>query len=117
MQAVAALLNKEWATSGVRVHYVPDYYSGDSFDAWLKRQGETPRDIGTHAGIADTSQLMAVAPNLIRTDKLAPGGEPKVTGVSGNPRRASIAYGRKGLEMKIEAAVAQIRKLIAARGK
>jgi creatinine amidohydrolase len=117
LQAVAGLLNKEWAKSGVRVHYAPDYYSGDSFDVWLKRQGETPQDIGTHAGIADTSQLMAVAPNLIRTDKLAPGGDRKVTGVSGNPTRASIAYGRKGLEMKIEAAVSQIQKLIATRGR
>jgi len=111
------MLNKEWAKSGVRVHYVPDYYSGASFDAWLRRQGESPRDIGTHAGIADTSQLMAVAPNLIRTDKLAFRGEPKVTGASGNPTRASVAYGRKGLEMKVEAAVAQIQKLIAARGR
>ena len=117
LQAVAGMLNKEWAKSGVRVHYVPDYYSGASFDAWLRRQGETPRDIGTHAGISDTSQLMAVAPNLIRTDKLVLEGYLGRTGVSGNPARASAAYGRKGLDMKIEAAVAQIQKRIAVRGR
>ena len=117
LQAVAGMLNKEWAKSGVRVHYVPDYYSGASFDAWLRRQGETPRDIGTHAGISDTSQIMALNPNWIRHDKLAPGGDRKITGVSGNPARASAAYGRKGLEMKVETAVAQIQKLIAARGR
>ena len=57
---------------------------------------------------------MAVNPNGIRSDKLAAGGDRNVTGVTGNPARASVAYGKKGLEMKIEAAVAQIRKLIAA---
>lgn len=117
LQAVAGMLNKQWEKSGVRVHFIPDYYSGDSFDAWLKRQGETSRDIGTHAGIADTSQLMAVAPNLVRTDKLAPGGDPRITGVSGNPARASVAYGRKGLDLRISAAVVQIQKLIAASGR
>jgi hypothetical protein len=60
---------------------------------------------------------MAVAPNLIRTDKLAQGGDPRVTGVSGNPPRASVAYGRKGLELRIAAALAQIQKLIAARSR
>lgn len=115
LQAVAVMTSKEWAKSGVRVHYVADYYSGDSFDAWLRKHGETPQDIGTHAGIADTSQIMALNPDWIRRDKLAPGGDRAVTGVSGNPARASVAYGRKGLEMRIDAAVAQIRKLIAAK--
>ena len=117
LQAVAALLNKEWAGSDVRVHYIPDYYYRQGFGDWLKRQGETAENIGTHAGIEDTSELMAVNPNLIRKDKLAPGGNTSVTGVTGNPARASVAYGKQGLELKIAVAVAQIQKLIAARGK
>lgn len=116
LQSVARLLNKQWAKSNVRVHSVPEYYNESSFRAWLQSQGEKPDDIGTHAGIADTSQLMAVNPNGIRKDKLAAGGDRKLPGVSGNPARASVAYGKKGLELKIEAAVAQIRKLIAERG-
>lgn len=116
LQAVAELLNKEWAKSAVRVHFVPDYYTEHGFRAWLLGQGETPESIGTHAGISDTSQLMALNPAWIRKDKLAPEGDGRVTGVSGNPARASIAYGKKGLELKIEAAVAQIRRSIAARG-
>jgi creatinine amidohydrolase/Fe(II)-dependent formamide hydrolase-like protein len=117
LRAVAALLNKEWSGSGVHVHYIPDYYFGQGFAAWLKGQGETPENIGTHAGIEDTSELMAIDPNFIRKDKLAPGGNFRVTGVTGNPARASVAYGKQGLEMKIAAAVAQIQKLIAARRK
>lgn len=117
LQAVAALLNKEWAGSGVRVHYVSDYYHSQVFAKWLRSQGETPESIGTHAGIEDTSELLAINPNYIRKDKLAPGGDFKVTGVSGNPARASAAYGKQGLEFKIAAALVQIQKLTAAGGK
>jgi creatinine amidohydrolase len=116
LQAVASLLNKEWADADVRVHFVSDYYNENGFRAWLQSQGEKSEDIGTHAGISDTSQLMVLNPTWVRKDKLAPGGDRKLTGVSGNPVRASVTYGKKGLEFKIEAAVAQIRKLVGARG-
>ncbi len=114
LQSVALVLNQEWKNTGVRVHYVSEYYNEDAFNAWLRSQGEKVEDIGTHAGISDTSQLMALNPSWIRNDKLAPGKDPTLSGVSGNPARASVAYGRKGLELKIENSVAQIRKLIAA---
>ena len=101
----------------MRVHYVSDYYHSQAFSKWLRAQGETPENIGTHAGIEDTSELLAINPNLIRKGKLAPGGDFKLTGVAGNPARASAAYGKQGLEFKIAAAVAQIQKGIAARAK
>lgn len=118
MKAVAEQLNKEWAGSGVRIHYCPAYYAvgydlDGGFARWLQSQGETPETIGRHAGISDTSQLMAIDPKLVRPDKLAPGGDWKATGVSGNPARASAAYGRKGLEMKIETALEEIRASMA----
>ena len=113
LQAVAGLLNAEWRGTGARVHFVPDYYQENRFRLWLKNQGETDESIGAHAGIADTSQVLALNPNWIRQNRLAPG----MAGASGNPARASAEYGRKALEMKIEAAVAQIQKLIAGRGR
>jgi len=116
LQSVANSLNKEWSKTNVRVHFVSEYYKESPFREWLQGQGEKREDIGTHAGIVDTSQLMAVNPNGIRSDKLAAGADRSVTGATGNPARASVAYGKKGLEMKIEAAVAQIRKLIGAKG-
>ena len=116
LQAVAKILNAEWAHSDVRVHFIPEYYNENGFRAWLQSQGEKPDDIGTHAGISDTSQLMALNPAWIRKDKLAAEGDRRLVGVSGNPARASVAYGNKGLEFKIDAAVAQIRKSIAAKG-
>jgi creatinine amidohydrolase/Fe(II)-dependent formamide hydrolase-like protein len=116
LQAVAGLLNKEWVKGDVRVHYISSYYNGHGFERWLKSQGEAPEDIGSHAGISDTSQLMAINPNLVRMNKLA-SGERKAMGVSGNPARASVAYGKKALELKIAAALDQIRKSIAAKRK
>ena len=120
MQAVAELLNKEWARTETRVHFIPNYYTvgydlKGGFSVWLQSQGETLEDIGRHAGISDTSQLMAIDPKLIRKEKLVPGGDPQLTGVSGNPARASAAYGKKGLDLKINAALAQIQSSLAAR--
>jgi creatinine amidohydrolase len=122
-------LNKEWAGSGVRAHYINDYYEAAAaapnakpyqspFDLWLVSQGEKPDDIGNHAGIRDSSTLMAVEAaqyqrgKLVRWDKLAPQGGFEGSGVSGNPSRASVAYGKKGVELKIAAAVKQIKTLV-----
>jgi creatinine amidohydrolase len=115
MQAVAAQLNKEWTGTGVRLHHIPEYYRGNGFDDWLAAQGESKEAIGTHAGIQDTSLLMAVDPKLIRRDKLANARNPKATGVTGDPTRATVAYGRKGLDMIVDTTVRRIRQSIAAR--
>ena len=117
LAAVASMLNKEWEGSGVRMHFAERYFRGHGFGEWLESQGVTREERGTHAGISDTSTLMAINPKWIRMDKLAPGGEYMVTGVAGDPTRSSVAYGKKGLEMRTAAAVAQIQELIAARGK
>ena len=110
MRQVAELLNNEWAGSGVHVYFIDDYYSGNGFHDWLLSQGETEDAIGTHAGIEDTSQLMAAAPEMVRTDRLDQAAL-EGSGVTGDPTRASAEYGQRGLDMKVDAAVAQIEKL------
>lgn len=110
MGAVAEMLNKEWSGTGVRVHFIPEYYNGTGFSEWLQTQGEKQPDIGSHAGITDTSQLWAINPALIRPDKFAPNGGFQGSGVTGNPVRASIAYGKKGLDLKVETAVRKIKE-------
>ncbi len=118
-RAVAEMLSRQWTGSGVRVHHVPDYYTAGydlngPFGRWLRSQGLTDGEIGQHAGVADTSQLMAVDPKLVRGDRLAPRATPAASGIRGDPAKASADYGRKGLEIKIDAAAAQIRALMAA---
>ncbi len=115
MNEVALALNEEWKGGKTRVHFVPEYYSANGFPEWLKSKGETQESIGSHAGISDTSQLLAVAPQHIRKDKLAKAGGFEGSGVSGDPTKASVEYGKKGIELKVETAVARIRKLVSER--
>lgn len=112
MRDVAAMLNEEWAGVPARVHFVGDYYSANGFREWLMSQGETEETIGSHAGISDTSQLLFVAPEHVRRERLAPRGGFEGSGVSGDPTRASAEYGRRGIELKVEAAMREIRALM-----
>ena len=111
---VAARLSKEWAQQGVRVIDVSDYYADDGQTNFLKGQGETPASIGQHAGITDTSELMAVHPQGVDLGRFA--DAPFVlesNGVSGDPMRASAERGRALVDIKVQAAVRQIKALAA----
>ena len=113
MRDVAAMLNEEWAEEAARVHFVGDYYSAHGFNEWLMEEhGHSEETIGGHAGIADTSQLLYVAPQHIRTDMLAPLGGGEGMGVSGDPTLASAEKGRQGIQMKVDAALGQIDELM-----
>ena len=109
-KAVAESLNKEWASTPVRVHHLTDYYPGPG-DDWLKQQGVKGEDVGSHASIHDTASLLLLNPAMIRREKLAPGKAGDGSGVIGNPTLATAEYGKRILEMQIDAAVQQIRAL------
>ena len=99
---VAARLDREWAASPVRVHAVEEYYraAGRDFAQALRRQGFSDAEIGTHAGAADTSLALAVDEQLVRSARLHDGSALGVAeGVHGDPRRASAAAGRAGVEL------------------
>jgi creatinine amidohydrolase/Fe(II)-dependent formamide hydrolase-like protein len=110
---VAARLNAEWHGSGARVIAVGDYYSDDLENGFLHAQGEQDPDIGQHAGIADTSELMAVYPDGVDMSRL-----PRSTtalaplGASGDPRRATFARGDALMALRIDAALRQIRMVM-----
>ena len=110
--AVAERLNAEWTGSGVRVLHVGDYYAANGQVDWLRAQGETDRTIGSHAGIRDTSELMAVNPGGVRMDRLADSRAlyRESTGADGDPARASAERGATLLQLKVEAALRQIRR-------
>jgi creatinine amidohydrolase len=111
---VAERLSREWGKQGVRVIDVSDYYADAAETDYLERQGETPGAIGQHAGISDTSELMAVHPEGVDIQRYvdAPFAlEPN--GVSGDPIKSSAERGRALLNIKIFAAIKQIRALAA----
>jgi creatinine amidohydrolase/Fe(II)-dependent formamide hydrolase-like protein len=99
---VAARLDREWARSPVRVHAIEAYYraADREFAQALRQQGFSESEIGSHAGAADTSLSLAVDEQLVRSARLHDGGAlGAATGVHGDPRRASAAAGRAGVDL------------------
>jgi sterol desaturase/sphingolipid hydroxylase (fatty acid hydroxylase superfamily)/creatinine amidohydrolase/Fe(II)-dependent formamide hydrolase-like protein len=103
---VAAALTKQWAGKGVTIVQVADYYAANGQKDWLLSHGYTAKQIGGHAGIRDTSELLAIRPEGIRRH---PPGHPDAYGNSGDYRLATKAIGQKMLQLKIDAAAAQMR--------
>jgi len=119
LAAVAKELDAQWKPRGVRVFYVGDVYTQEKAQAkaYAATHGLPTTDV--HAGFDDTSELMALdAPHRwIRSDKIvaSAGARTAITGVDGDPTRSSPALGEILLQYKIDDAVAEIRKLLAAR--
>lgn len=117
-QAVAQRLDREWARTPVRVHALVEYYRATEtqYRQALKARGYTDAEIGTHAGVADTSLALAVDPGLVRKDRLAAGeGLDAAHGVYGDPRRASAELGQFGVDAIVAQSVDAIRKAAAHR--
>lgn len=116
--AVAKKLNEEWIGSGVAVLHVANYYSANGQIDWLLTSGESESAIGSHAGIRDTSELLAVHPAGIRLDRRRSSSEAGMaaSGVIGDPTRASAEIGEKMLQLKVDAAVEQILQTFQAEG-
>jgi creatinine amidohydrolase/Fe(II)-dependent formamide hydrolase-like protein len=116
-RAAAEKLAKKWAGRGVTVAQIDKYYSGNGQFDWLLAKGYTAGQIGGHAGIRDTSELLVVHPDGVRSFPVfatkgslayAPEG---VQGYSGDFTKARKAIGEQLLDMKIEAALAEIRTI------
>jgi len=109
--AIASRLNREWEATPVRVHALTEYYreSESGFAELLERRGYPASEVGKHAGLADTSLMMALDPSLVRADRLKPG-----EGVNGDPSRSNAALGRLGVDLIVAKAVASLREAILA---
>jgi creatinine amidohydrolase/Fe(II)-dependent formamide hydrolase-like protein len=113
-RAVAARLNREWTASPVRVHAVEEYYRAATadFDALLKTRGYRAEEIGQHAGLADTSLTLAIAPRMVRTTSRVDPAPGEPSGIEGDPTRASAELGQLGADLIVTKSVTAIRKSI-----
>jgi creatinine amidohydrolase len=114
-KAVAERLNQEWSATRVRVHAAPEYYRATrvEFVQALKRRGYTEREIGSHAGLADTSLMLAVDPSLVRTDRLRSGARlGSHDGVDGDPLRSSAELGQLGVDAIVAQTADAIKKAV-----
>jgi creatinine amidohydrolase/Fe(II)-dependent formamide hydrolase-like protein len=111
-EAVAQRLNRDWAATPVRAHAILEYYreSEAGFARLLESNGYPAGEVGTHAGLGDTSLTLALDPSLVRTEKMRPGD-----GVSGDPRRSTAELGKLGVDAVVAKTVAAIQAAVARR--
>jgi len=109
-RAVADRLDREWAATGVRAHAIEEYYRAGQaeFARLLKSKGFRDEEVGSHAGLADTSLMLAADPRLVRADRLRSG-----EGVHGDPRQSSAELGQLGVDLIVTRTVDSIRKAVA----
>ncbi|OWT55201.1 creatininase family protein [Candidimonas nitroreducens] len=114
LRQVAARLNKQWGGTGARALVPAAYYQASSqgFDELLRKRGYRDDEIGTHAGLADTALQLAVAPGMVRAQRLKTAPRPGTAdGIyGGDPRRASAQLGELGVRLIVERTVAALRK-------
>lgn len=113
LKEVAASLNKQWAGTAAHASFISEYYGATqtTYVQALKAKGLTDAKIGTHAGSADTSLLMAVAPEMVRTGKFAAAAAAgRAGGAYGDPRASSVELGQLGVDAVVSQTTAAIRK-------
>jgi len=131
LKAVAEKLDARHAAEGKHVYYCDEVYAkaNADFDEWLKANNYP---LSQHAGIPDTSEMLYlggdkgwVRKGLVATalgDPILARGQapdPNVkrinNGISGDGRKSSAELGKRLFDLKVDYAVAQIQKLMAAK--
>ena len=114
VKKVADSLNQKWAATDVRAHAVPEYYEStqNQYVQALKKQGYSAMEIGTHAGLADTSLMLALDSSYVRLNLLQGCSQkPGATdGVYGDPTHSSADLGKLGVDMIVHNTVEAIQK-------
>lgn len=119
LQATADKLNAEWAGGPNRAFALTDFYRmGQQYSrTWLQAEyGYSMEEIGSHAGITDTSAVMYVFPAGVRNDLRMPQGGDPDAGVTGDPTLATPEIGKRVVEFKVLAGLEQYRQLLGGQG-
>lgn len=112
---VATAFNKDAKNAPTRMHFIGEYYkvTQSTYIAALKSKGLNDIEIGTHAGSADTSLLMAIDPAMVKPDKFAEAAKNgRAGGTMGDPRAASAELGQIGTDAMVKMTVLAIQKAI-----
>jgi creatinine amidohydrolase/Fe(II)-dependent formamide hydrolase-like protein len=105
-------LNELWQGTAT-AYWADDYYtkSHDDQNKWITANLKIPADqIGGHANLLDTSELLFVAPRHVRRDRLT-GNDYPGNGISGDPSKSTPEIGKVFLQIKIDNALAQIKRM------
>ena len=114
MRTAAEKLNALWQGAAT-AYWVDDYYTKAHAqqNTWAAKYLKVAEDqVGNHANILDTSELLFVAPKHIRKDRLTGNDYPN-NGVSGNNQSKSTPeVGKALLQIKLDLALAQIKRMM-----
>ena len=114
LSVVADKLNGKWKGAGARVLADRDYYhlSQEPYAAALEAQGIGKDEMGTHAGLADSSLQLATVPEMVRPDKMKDAHQTTLAqGVYGpSPARSTAALGQLGIDLIVSGTVTAIQK-------
>jgi creatinine amidohydrolase/Fe(II)-dependent formamide hydrolase-like protein len=117
---VADKVNKAWASdTQTRAYALTAFYEATQapFIQALRSKGYSDAEIGTHAGLADTSLMLAIDKSLVRADLLAQGAKTSpADGVYGDPRKSSAELGQIGVQIIVDKSVRVIQEAIQRRG-
>src|SRR5262245_34674479 len=115
MRSAAEKLTEMWKGTDARAFWIDDYYTKSHAEQntyAAKVLGVPENQVGNHANILDTSELLFVKPQHIRKNRLA-GNDYENNGVSGNNQSKSTPeLGKAFLDIKVNNAVAQIKSLM-----
>lgn len=111
-QQVADDLAGDWASSGVVVTNLSDYYGKNGQEDYAEKIGARSPNPGGHAAMIDTSEMMAIHTSGVRDNLRGHHTESDFDkmGTDGDSSQASADHGRALLGMKIEAAIQQIKR-------
>lgn len=116
MVQTTAKINKEWAQdTKYRAYGLTAYYEAAQapFQQALRSKGYSDAEIGTHAGLSDTSLMLAIDKSLVRADLLAQGAKTSpVDGVYGDPRKSTADLGQIGVQIIVDKTVQAIKYAI-----
>jgi creatinine amidohydrolase/Fe(II)-dependent formamide hydrolase-like protein len=113
MREAATRLNDLWKGAAT-AYWVDDYYTKSHADQnkWITATMKIAEDqIGGHANLLDTSELLFVAPKHVRRDRLTGNDYPN-NGVSGDPAKSSPEIGKVFVQIKIDNSLAQIKRML-----
>jgi creatinine amidohydrolase/Fe(II)-dependent formamide hydrolase-like protein len=109
-------INRAWAADATcRAHALTAFYEATQapYIQALRAKGYSDAEIGTHAGLADTSLMLALDKTLVRTDLLAEGAKTAPSdGVYGDPRKSSAELGQIGVQIIVDHSARAIQEVI-----
>lgn len=110
MKKTAEALTRDWAGSGARALFIPEYYDWPGRQKWLANRGFHETDEGLHDELSAASIMLSVDPASIRMDERVAAGKFSINGIPLAPAERTAKLGRALVDHIAEVSVQAIRR-------